>query len=246
MRLGGDDHQVGKDTVGDVGLGAIQQPVISLVLGARLHAGKIGAGVRLGHRDRHDGLAADQAWQEALLLLLGAEVLQVGRDQTAMQRDEIAAVAVRRVLLDQDLLVAEVLQPEPAVLLVGPHAQVAGVAGLPERLAVHDAGRAPALGVRADLGLEELSRRIAEEIHFGIYGISLHIKVSGWKESVAIRKPLSTLGSPCVAWGPSTLFAASIATQLHLGVRGISLHGGDRLWLKEKLRGLRASAGYAA
>ena len=91
-----------------------------------------------------------------------------------MHGHEEAGIAVQYVLLDQDLLVAEVLEDEAAVLLVGPHAQVTGFARLQEGLAIHDAGFAPAFAVRSDFGLEELAGRIAEQLHLGVQGFALH------------------------------------------------------------------------
>ncbi|MCY1188545.1 hypothetical protein D9M73_296670 [compost metagenome] len=54
--------------------------MIAAVLHARFHAGQVRAGVRFGHGDGKDGLAADATWQIALALLLVAEALQIGSD----------------------------------------------------------------------------------------------------------------------------------------------------------------------
>src|SRR3546814_5397074 len=47
----GDNDNIGKNPVRYICLSAVQQPMIILLLGARLHSRKITAGARLCHRD---------------------------------------------------------------------------------------------------------------------------------------------------------------------------------------------------
>lgn len=69
--------------------------MIALTLRARPNALQVRAGVRFGHRDRTDQLAAGHAGQVTLLLLLGAVVEQVvNRD--GMYRDTHAREAAVR------------------------------------------------------------------------------------------------------------------------------------------------------
>ncbi|OWK48973.1 hypothetical protein PSOLE_01950 [Pseudomonas oleovorans subsp. oleovorans] len=79
--LGCDDHYISQVAVGDEHLGTVEQPVIALVHGRGAHAGQIGAGRRLGHRHRQDGFTADDARQQARLLLGIAVLGDIGAAQ---------------------------------------------------------------------------------------------------------------------------------------------------------------------
>src|SRR5262249_47678263 len=116
--------------------------------------------------------------QDAHLLLFGAEVADVRRDQPRVQRHEEATFAVATVLLDQDLLVAEVANARAAVLRVRPDQQVTLVTRLLERFAIDESLLAPTLAVRADLLAEETPRGIAELIVLGFEYGSLHISAA--------------------------------------------------------------------
>src|ERR1041384_1099108 len=61
---------------------AVDQEMVALVHGPGAQAGKVGAGARLGIALAPDLVAAEDLWQIALLLLLGAPVDQ-GRAQEA-------------------------------------------------------------------------------------------------------------------------------------------------------------------
>src|SRR5690606_41224794 len=56
--LGGDDHQVGEDAVGDESLLAIEDIVSALVLEVGLDVLQVRAGARFGHADGEDGVTA--------------------------------------------------------------------------------------------------------------------------------------------------------------------------------------------
>jgi hypothetical protein len=68
--------------VGDVGLAAVDDPVVALLHAARLEAGRVGAGIGLGAGERTKRLARDDVREVANLLLGGAEALddEPGRD----------------------------------------------------------------------------------------------------------------------------------------------------------------------
>ena len=84
--LGDHDDQVGVLAVGDEGLRAVEHVAVAGLLRGRAHALQVGAGARLGHGDGADQLAGRELRQPALLLLLGAVMQDVGRDDAGMQR----------------------------------------------------------------------------------------------------------------------------------------------------------------
>src|SRR5690606_11442925 len=167
-------HQIGELAVGNVGFRAVQQPVIAHVYRSGLHAGEIGASAGLGHRHCENFLAGDAGRQPALFLLVGAEFIDIRRDQTGVQIDVEADIAVADVLFDDDLLEAEVIDAGSAVFLVGPQHQITLLAGLGVGPAVDITLLAPFLRVRADLVLEEAAYRAAKIIVFGFKYRSLH------------------------------------------------------------------------
>ena len=169
-----DDHDVRELPVGDVRLRSVQQPVVAFVLGARLHAGHVAAGARLRHCDRQDLLALDERGQETGLLLVVAELAEVRPDQARVQVEVEARLAVADVLLDQHLFVAEIGDARAAVFFVGPHQQVALLAGLQVGLAVDHALLAPALRMRRDFGLEEAPGAVAERVVLGLEDGAAH------------------------------------------------------------------------
>ena len=92
--------------------------MVALVHRVGAHASEIAAGRRFGHRDGQNLLAADDAGHPAVLLLVGTELRDIGRDQIIMQVDIEAYVAMAHILLDDDLLEAEIVDPRPAIFLV--------------------------------------------------------------------------------------------------------------------------------
>ncbi|MCY1216452.1 hypothetical protein D9M72_283250 [compost metagenome] len=147
-----------------------------MVLGPGTDAGEVGTGLRLGHGDGEDGLAACRGRQQAQALLFVADAADIWRHQARMERAEEAGVAMARVFLDQDLLIAEVIDAGAAIFFLGPHQQVALLACLAEHLAVDAALLAPALAMRPDLALVEAAGGFAEGVVFGFEDQALH----GW------------------------------------------------------------------
>jgi hypothetical protein len=80
-----DDDDIRIDTVGDVGLGTVEHPVVPVLHRRAAHAGEVAACIRLGHGDGEDRLAPHAAGQKALALLRAAEAREVGADQAAVQ-----------------------------------------------------------------------------------------------------------------------------------------------------------------
>ena len=157
------DHQVGHDAVADEGLRAVEHVVVALVDGRRADALQVAAGAGLGHRDRRDDLAADQAGQPALLLLVGPELRDVGDDDVAVHGEARAAGADLGHLLGHDRVVAEVLDPGAAVLLVDVEAEQPGLAGLDPDLAADLAVLLPLVVEGDDLLLEEGRATVARK-----------------------------------------------------------------------------------
>ena len=173
VRSGGHDDEVGEDTVRDISLRAVEEEVVALVLGLGAHAGNVAAGAGLRHGHGEYLLATDAGGQPALFLFVRAESANVWPDEAAVQPEKEPLVAVFRVLFHHDLLVTEVLDTCAAILLVGPHAQEAHLAGLEEGLAVDHPGLVPAVAVRCNFVLEEAS-----------YGVTKHLVVFVKDESV--------------------------------------------------------------
>ena len=88
--------QVGQDAVGDEGLLAVEHVVVARVDGRGADALQVGAGARLGHRDRGDQLARAQAGQPALLLLRRSRcAARYGDDHVVEAAVNAAAVDAR-------------------------------------------------------------------------------------------------------------------------------------------------------
>jgi hypothetical protein len=156
LRIGlGDDHdQVGVLAVGDEGLGAVENVTIALFHRGGAHVLQVGAGARLAHRDGADHLAARQLRQPALLLLLGAEPPDVGRDDAGMQRRAEAVEAAEAVGAVDDGLVRKAAAGA-AVFLRDHRAQQARLPGLGPGLARIHVRLVPLLEVRRVFGLHE-------------------------------------------------------------------------------------------
>ena len=158
--LGGDDHQIGVDPVGDERLGPVEHVMAAVADRARAHTRQVRADARLGHRDRRDQLARGDPPEPALALLLGAVAQEVGEADVVLERHaetEAAHAGVLRLLSD-DQVETEILHARAAMALGHGHSEEASTAREREHLAWHDA-RALPLAVAAiiahHLALEE-------------------------------------------------------------------------------------------
>ena len=183
---GDDDGEVCLNTVGDEGLRAVDgEGAVAVVAGQGADASQVGAGLRLGHGDCGDLLTGAQRLEEALLLLVISEALQVWDDQVVDgldAHDDGAGVRLSE-LLGQHGVETVVVHSAAAPLLFDLHAQQAHVAGLLEHLAVNVALVVPALHVRADFGLHEATDGLAEHlvlfVEQGAGKVVLHVVLSG-------------------------------------------------------------------
>ena len=120
--------------VGDEGLAAVEQvAAIGLHQGRGAYALQIRAGGRLTHGNGPYQLAAGQTWQQALFLLIGAVIEQVGRHNLVVQAKADAAEAGRCQRLELQHRV-QLVGTGAAVLLWQRHAQKAvGSRLMPDR-----------------------------------------------------------------------------------------------------------------
>ncbi|MNF76864.1 hypothetical protein D3C84_589900 [compost metagenome] len=152
-----DYHHIGQNPIGDVSLGAIEQPVVALILGTGLDAGQIAASIGLGHRDSQDAFATDRSWQVLTLLFLVGELIKIRSDHHGVQVLVERCVAMTDILFLKNLLVTQVPQAAAAILLVSPHQQKTLLADLLISLTIDIALLAPTFGMRANLFLHEAS-----------------------------------------------------------------------------------------
>ncbi len=82
-------------------------PLVSVALGACLHVGEVGAGVRLRVPLAPHVLARRDPREEAALLLLGTEVQDRGADQPLADDADATRTAGARVLLVEDHLLEQ-------------------------------------------------------------------------------------------------------------------------------------------
>src|SRR5690606_28376683 len=108
LHLGRDDAHVAQRAVGDEGLRTVDHIVIPVSDRGALDPREIGARARLRHGDGGDDLTAGAAWQVALLLLRGTELVDVGHHDVAVQAHGEARLIGPRQLLDHDAGVEEV------------------------------------------------------------------------------------------------------------------------------------------
>jgi hypothetical protein len=136
--------------------------VVALVHGGRAHPLQVAAGTGLGHRDRRDQLAAHQTRQPALLLLLGAQLADVGDDDVGVHGEPEPTRAGPGDLLGDDRVVAEVLDPGAAVLRRDVEAEQALLAGPEPDLTTDLAVLLPLVVMGDDLLLHEGTHGPAE------------------------------------------------------------------------------------
>ena len=142
---------------------AIEHVFVAVAARPGAHALQVGAGARLGHRDRADQFAGDHARQEALLLVFGAAVEQVGRDDGRVQAAAVAAEVGPCRLQDDHRVMAEVTATT-AVFGRRRQAQQALGAGFVPGLARHAPGFAPSRRLRHPALLEEARHRVLQRV----------------------------------------------------------------------------------
>src|SRR3546814_1967577 len=116
----GDNENIGKNPDRYICLSAVQQPMIILLRGARLHSRKITAGARLCHRDSEYLLAADNPRHKPVFLLFGSELRYIWRDQIIVQIYIEADIAMAHILLDDALFEEELINASAPLFLGSP------------------------------------------------------------------------------------------------------------------------------
>ena len=157
------DHEVGPHAVGDEGLGAVDHVPAVLPAGERADAGHVRAGARLADPQGADALPAYRRGQEALLLVLGAELpdrRRGDRDMCADARGQAPGAAARELLGEHG--VVHVVAPLPAVLLRVLQAEKAELGHPGEDLAGKPARVLPFLRVGTQLGGHEAPHRLPQ------------------------------------------------------------------------------------
>ena len=163
-----DDDQVGGLAVGDEGLLAVDDVVVALLARGGPHALQVGAGAGLGHRDGADELAARHFRQPAQLLLLGAVVQDVVRDDGAVHGD--AGRDFRHHALDvlEDGGIVGEGGAEAAIGFRHARQQGAHFAQRPPGGTIDHFLRAPFVGVRRQILGEKLAKLVAKHVQFSV------------------------------------------------------------------------------
>ena len=160
--LGDHDDQVGVLAVGDEGLRAIEHVAVAGLFRRRAHALQVGAGAGLAHGDGADELAGHELGQPAPLLLFGAVMQNVGRNDAGMQRRAEGVEAGEAQLPIDHRLVRE--GPADTAVFFGDRgAQQARRAGLGPDLALVLALLAPAVELGRKFGRDEAPRLLLEQ-----------------------------------------------------------------------------------
>ncbi len=148
---GGDHHHVGRAAVGDERLRAVEDPVVAVGRRAGLEVREVRTARRLGHADRGEHLAGAHARQPGLLLLVGAEIDDVGRDDVGVDAGArgVGRAELRQLLAEHGVE-AVVGRAGATELLGNLQPQQAELAGLEPHLAVD----AVLLGVPFLIGCE--------------------------------------------------------------------------------------------
>ena len=153
---------------GDECLGAVDDPVVTVADGRGTHTRQVGAGARLGHRDRCDDFAGAELRQPPLLLLLVGQPQQIWSDHVVVQPESDAAVAARGRFLGDDHVVAEISIAASAVLLRHRHPEKSLLACLEPDTAVDDLLLFPLLVVGRHVPVQESTVGLAEKIVLGL------------------------------------------------------------------------------
>ena len=159
---------VGRGGVGDVGLAAVDHPVVAVADGARLDPGHVGARLGLRHGDGAHHLARDRRNQVLLPQIVAPELVQRRRRHVGLDADPHgdAGVAAADQLLEEDRRERPV-EAGPAPLRVVAQAQHPEVAHLLVQALVEAPGLVELARPRRDLLLCKLARRGPEGLVLG-------------------------------------------------------------------------------
>ncbi len=153
-RAHGRDHEIRGEAVRDERLGAVDDPLVTVAHGGRLERREVGAATGLGHGDRGEDLAGRAAREPARLLLVGAQVDEVGHGDVGMDRDARCECCVE---------LAQLLVPH------GVEAEVAGV-GAAELLGDLEAEEALGTGGEPEVARKRLVLEVLLEVGLDVLG----------------------------------------------------------------------------
>ncbi|MNO69392.1 hypothetical protein D3C76_602460 [compost metagenome] len=161
--LGRSDHQAGVAAVGDKGLLAVDDVIITVAPRRGTHGAQITADARFTHGDHTDQFTTDHARQPLLLLLFAAIGNDVRRDDFRMSGEPHGSGIGASQLLDHHCRVAEVTA-RSAVFFRHGRAQQAILTGLQPDLLGHDAVFFPLMQVGHDFAVDETAGLITEHV----------------------------------------------------------------------------------
>ncbi len=164
LGLGEDHRDVGEVAKGDPHLLAGELPAAVRLLCPGPEVRGVRAGVRLGEAEAAEVLARAELRQPALLLLLGAPVLDRAADERGLHGDDRARRRVAAADLLDDQAVAEVVEAAAAVLLGDRRAQVAHLAEHRRELAVELLVAVVLARALDDLPVDEVARRLRDQL----------------------------------------------------------------------------------
>ncbi len=223
-RAGRDHDEVGGVAVGDERLGAVDDPAVAVLDGSGLQRRQVGATGGLGHPDRGEQLAARDAREPALALLLGGQLDEVRRHDVGVDPDTRRECRVDvGELLEQHRVEPVVPGAGTAVLLGDLQAEEALLArGQPEVPAERLVGEV-LLEVRADLAVQELADGRAERLVVLVVDGAQHVRhrsfgcYSRVARCVTTASHRSAMDSPIVGTpkGLGSLIVTNRLTQEH-------------------------------
>ena len=159
---------VGLYAIGDVQLATVDDPLVAVAYSTRPNGRHIRAGVRLGHADGRDHLAANGGREIALLELLGAEGCQRRRGHHRLDSDghrNAAASGARQLFAQDDG--EQMIGTLAAVGRVVFQSQQPELAEAGEDLVCGEHARAlPLVDARSYLTLDDVTHHLAERVVF--------------------------------------------------------------------------------
>ncbi|MGY3661463.1 hypothetical protein ACVJ19_008126 [Bradyrhizobium sp. USDA 376] len=167
-RLGPDHEHVGDRRVRDPHLAAGEAIAVRDLLGAGLHAGWVGAGVRLGQAEAADPLAAGELGQVLLALVLVAIGVDRIHHQRGLHRVHRAVAGIDPLDLARDEAIGDVARVGAAIFLRQRDADQAELTHLVEDLAV---------GLLFQIGLGDAGQQLV--LGIGAGGVAHHTLVFG-------------------------------------------------------------------